>query len=220
MRTVRIYGASQNLREAPAHTVDETDVEVWVANNTMVAEARRPSVFTEWTRWFNLHAQAYMVGTYPAAYSYYQTKTDGRPVYFQKAYTDVPTAVAFPRQAVQAAFATAAGPNRYFTCSACWLIALAVYEGFERIELWGFELRDTKPGSAYRFERPCFAYWVQVAKDRGCDVFYQKAIATLYAEGKMIPGDPLLYDGKLYGYETKSEPDWDFEHHCFEYEDR
>lgn len=150
-----------------------------------------------------------MVGTYPASYSYYQTKANGRPIYLQKAYPDIPTAVAFPRKEVQEFFRTRKGPNRYFTCTVCWLIAFAIYEGFERIELWGFELRDTKPGSAFAWERPCTAYWIQQARDRGVEVFYQKAIEHLYEAGKMIPGDPDAYDGKLYGYSTKPEPDWD-----------
>ena len=217
MKTVRIYGSSRNLREAPART---PDVEVWLANNTTTVLLRHPPAINEWTRWFNLHAKQWMVGTYPAAYQYYQTKAEGRPIYFQKADPDVPTSVAFPRKEVQAAFAVEGQPNHYFTCSVCWLIAFAILEGFERIELWGFELRDTKPGSAYRFERPCFAYWVQVAKERGCDVLYQEAITRLYEAGELIPGDPILYEGKLYGYETKSEPDWDFERRCFAYEDR
>ena len=130
-------------------------------------------------------------------------------IYFQKPQPDVPCSVAFPRTVIQAAFATAKGPNRYFTCSVCWMIALAILEGFERIELWGFELRDTKPGSVFAFERPCFAYWVQQARERGVDVFYQEAITRLYEHGKMVPGDPDAYTGLLYGYATKPEPEWD-----------
>lgn len=168
----------------------------------------------EWTRWFNFHSKQHMLGTYPSAYSYYQTKAEGRPIYLLKTQPDVATSVAFPREKVQAAFATAKGPNRYFTCTVCWLIAFAILEGFERIELWGFELRDTKPGSTFRWERPCFFYWVKQARDRGVEVVYQEAVQRLPFE----PGDPDTYDGLLYGYETKPEPDWDFERHCFQHE--
>ena len=217
MRTVRIYGSSRNLQETPART---PDVEVWLANNTTTVLLRHPPAIHEWTRWFNLHARQWMTSTYPSAYHYYQTKAAGRPIYFQKAQPDVPTSVAFPRRAIQEAFAIDGQLNSYFTCSVCWLIAFAILEGFERIELWGFELRDTKPGSAYAYERPCVAYWVQMAKDRGIEVFYQDALTQLYAAGKMIPGDPVSYAGPLYGYETRSEPDWDIERHCFTHEDR
>lgn len=209
LRTVRIYGASRNAREAPPLGSEETVTEVWLSNSHTTTLIRCPQAIHEWTRWFNLHSKKHIVGTYPAAYHYWQTKAEGRPIYLLKVQPDLPESVAFPREKIQAFFATPKGPMRYFTCTVTWLIALAVMEGFERIELWGFELRHTKPGSAYAFERPCFAYWVQVAKDRGIDVFYQDAIRKLYDAGHMIVGDPDTYTGTLYGYGTKPEPDWD-----------
>lgn len=215
MKTVRIYGSAGNVRKAPVRTPEEHDIELWLSNSTTTVLMRCPRAIDEWTRWFNLHSRQHMVGTYPASYTYYQEKAAGRPIYLQKVQPDVPTSVAFPRKAIQDRFATAKGPNRYFTCTVCWLIALAIFEGFERIELWGFELRDTKPGSKFTWERPCVAYWIQMAKDAGVEVFYQEAITRLYAAGSLIPGDPDAYDEPLYGYETKAEPDWDFERHCF-----
>ena len=211
MKTVRIYGSARNVREAPSRSPDEKDIEVWLSNSPTTVLLRCPRAINDWTRWFNLHSHKHMVGTYPSGYSYYQTKAEGRPIYLQKVQPDVPTSVAFPREAIQEAFATTKGPNRYFTCSVAWEIALAILEGFERIELWGFELRDTKPGSAFAWERPCFAYWVKQARDRSIEVFYQQAIHTLEDAGKLIPGDPDTYDGLLYGYSTKPEPDWNLE---------
>lgn len=209
MRTVRIYGSARNVREAPSRT--DPTIEVWLSNSPTTVMLRCPRAMNDWTRWFNLHSKAHILGTYPSGYSYYQNKAEGRPIYLQKVQPDVPTSVAFPFRKIQEAFATAKGPNRYFTCSVCWLIAFAVLEGFERIELWGFELRDTKPGSAFAFERPCFAYWVQKARDSGVEVVYQAAIEKLYADGKMIAGDPDEYSGKLYGFSTKPDEDWDLE---------
>ena len=213
MKTVRILGAARNVRDTPVEV--PAGVEVWVSNSPTTVMLRCPRAMDQWTRWFNLHSRAHIVGTYPAGYSYYQTKAAGRPIYLLRKQPDVPTSVAFPRGRVQAAFATAKGPNRYITCSVCWLIALAIVEGFKRIELWGFELRDTKPGSAFAWERPCFAYWVKMAQDRGVDVWYQDAITKLYEAGKMIPGDPDTYDGLLYGFSTKPEVGWCLVHEEF-----
>ena len=80
-------------------------------------------------------------------------------------------------------------------------------EGFERIELWGFALRDKphKPHNCYKFERPCFFYWVKQARDRGIEVTYQKEVEKIPFE----PGDPATYDGPLYGYSTTPDEDWD-----------
>lgn len=208
MKTVRIFGAAKNARESPPLTPEDKDVEVWLSNSTTTNLIRCPQAMSEWTRWFNLHSRAHIVGTYPAAFTYYQTKAEGRPICLLKVQPDVPTSIAFPRKQIQEAFATAKGPNRYFTCTVTWLIALAIFEGFERIELWGFALRDTKPGSVFAYERPCFAYWVQMAKDRGIEVFYQEAVETLYQAKAMIAGDPDTYTGTLYGYGTKPDVGW------------
>ena len=204
---VRLYGTARNLVETPPRP---DGVEGWAANGptTVKMRMKRP-IDPEWTRWFNLHAKSHITGVYPSGWHYYQTKAGDRPVYLQKADPEVPTSVTFPRRAIQSAFATAQGPMRYFTCSVTWLIAFAILEGFDRIELWGFELRDTKPNSAFAWERPCVAYWIQEARDRGVEVVYQDALASLFARGLMVPGDPLTYDGPLYGYSTKPEPDWD-----------
>lgn len=210
MKTVRIYGAARNVREAPIKQPDD-NVEVWLYNSPTTTLLRCPRAINEWTRWFNLHSKHHILSTYPSAWSYYQDKAAGRPIYLLKAHSDIPTSITFPREAIQQFFATSKGPNRYFTCSVCWLIAFAILEKFERIELWGFELRDTKPGSVFAWERPCFAYWVQQAKLHGVDVLYQKVIHKLEESGKLIPGDPDLYDGKLYGYSTKSEVGWNID---------
>ncbi len=202
-----MYGTARNLRYAPP---PEPGVEIWCANGPRTVSARlKRDVTGEWTRWFNLHSKAHILGTYPVGWHFYQHLAAGRPVYMLKRHEDIPTSVAFPGTTVQQALAVNGKPIRYFTCSVCWLIAFAIYEGFQRIELWGFELRDTKPGSAFEWERPCFAYWVQRARDSGIEVTYQAEIAKLYEDGKMVPGDPTTYDGKLYGYSTKPEPDWD-----------
>lgn len=212
MKTVRIYGAARNVREAPVRTPEDHDVEVWLSNSTTTTLLRCPRAIHEWTRWFNLHSKQHILGTYPSAWSYYQNKAEKRPIYLLKAQPDVPTSVAFPRERIQSFFATAKGPNRYFTCSVCWLIAFAILEEFKKIELWGFELRDTKPGSAFAWERPCFFYWIQQARNRGIEVLYQDAITKL----PFLPGDPDLYEGLLYGYSTKPEPDWNIEREAWE----
>ena len=213
MKTVRILGAARNSSKFAEPVPD--CVEVWLSNNPTTTLLRSKQAIKYWTRWFNLHSKAWINSVYPSGYHYYQNKADGRPVYLLKKQEDIPTSVAFPREAIQAKFATAKGPNRYFTCSVCWLIAFAILEGFERIELWGFELRGSKPGNAYMWERPCVAYWIQAARDAGIDVWYQSEIERLYETGQMIPGDPDTYDGRLYGYSTKPELDWCLVHENF-----
>ena len=198
---VRIYGTARNLAQSPPPSKGE---EVWLCNNPEIFRIRLPRALLEWTRWFNLHSRAWMLHKYPKGFAYYQESANGRPIYFQKAQPDVLTSVAFPKDEIQKAFALPDGmPNRYFTSSACWLLALAIYEGFEEIDLYGFALSTSKrvTGPCYVFERPAFFYWVQQARDRGITVRYPAAIAKL----AFVSGDPATYAGLLYGYETKPE---------------
>lgn len=197
-KTVRILGTAPNLPEMPP-TVG--GVEVWAANDPKSYRKIHRPVYDEWTRWFNLHSRGYMQKRYPGGFNWYMKQDGTRPFYTQKFWSDIPGNQAFPRERIQTAFATEKGPMKYFTCSVCWLIAFAILEGFEKIELWGFRLSDSKPGERYLFERPCFFYWVEQARKRGIEVTYQAEIQAL----PPIAGDPDAYDGPLYGYHTKPE---------------
>ena len=202
-RTVRIYGMSRNLGVTPP---PEPGVEVWLSNNESGYRQRLPRALDEWTRYFNFHSRQWIDKTYIQGSKWYKEHGQGRPIYMLKAWDDIPGSVAFPRETVQQYFATPKGPNQFFTFSGAWMTALAIMEGFERIEYWGFALRDQKrPKERYEYERPCFFYWVQQARDRGIEVVYQEEIAKL----PFVAGDPDTYDGLLYGYATRPEADWD-----------
>lgn len=141
-----------------------------------------------------------MTTVYPSWYLWYGKQAE--PIYLQDVQPDIPNSIKFPKDEIQAYFGgpEMGSPGRYFTCTVCWLIAYAIMLGYERIELWGFMLKD-KPArthECYKFERPCFFYWVKQARDRGIEVIYQEPIERLPFE----PGDPSTYTGPLYGYET------------------
>lgn len=203
MKTVRIYGVARNLARTPPPIEGQ---EVWVANNPKSYYDIRLLRFREtheWTRWFNLHSTEWMLKTYPKGYAWYAEQT--KPIYLRDVDPTIPASVKFPREVLQAYFGgpQMGSPGRYFTCSICWLIALAIYEGFERIEFYGLTLKD-KPARShdcYKFERPCFFYWVKQARDRGIEVTYPKEVQRIPFE----PGDPSTYSGPLYGFGT-TEP--------------
>jgi hypothetical protein len=73
------------------------------------------------------------------------------------------------------------------------LMALAMYEQFERIELWGYQFGEgsrasTERSRKYAFERPAMHYWIGRARQAGIDV-------VLPREAKLCHAD------YLYGYE-------------------
>lgn len=189
-------GTAPNLRNTPP---PPDGVEVWCANAVRSYVRRCPQLMDndQWTRWFNLHGKPHMMSKYPDTYHWYRKQT--KPIYLQRQQPDIPASLAFPRTAVQEFFP--APMNRYFTCSGAWLIALAIMEGFERIELWGYEIRVTKP--AYAWERPNVFFWIEEARKRGIEVWLPPEFQPLAAGEKV--GDPATYKGPLYGYDTKPE---------------
>lgn len=119
-----------------------------------------------------------------------------KPIYLQQTCPEIPSSLEFPRHQIQDYFSINGEPNKFFTCSASWYIAFAILEGFERIELWGFQLRREHQ---YDWERPCFFYWVDQARKAGIDIYLPRDVAW------SDPGDPADYDGPLYGYEPHTE---------------
>jgi hypothetical protein len=195
MKTVHIYGTAPNLANAPPPL---EGVEVWACNNPKGYNRRRVKTLQEWTRWINMHSLRHMKGAYPKGYSYYRAEAkNGREVMLQEIQPDIQGCLAFPREALQERFKTSDKPQRYFTCSVSWFIALAIHEGFERIGLYGFELRLSKP--RYAIERPCFFYWLEQARLAGIEVILPP---ELDMSKDTEPGNPNLYDGPLYGFET------------------
>ena len=79
------------------------------------------------------------------------------------------------------------------------MLALAIYEEFERMEIYGFELGDE---SEYIHQKACVEYWLGQAGARGIDLYFpencQLLDAPLYAYDKTtITGRYLIEDPKL-----------------------
>lgn len=188
-RIVQILGTAPNLMDTP-----QTTGERWCSNVPRSYQIKGlKEAKTTYTRWFNLHTIHHIQTRYPSAYRWYQAQS--KPIYLQEAQPDIPASITFPREQIQAAFSIDGKPNKFFTCSAAWQIAFAIIERFERIELWGFELRREHQ---YDHERPCFFYWVEQARSRGIEVYIPPNVEIT------APGDPLSYDGPLYGFEPHS----------------
>ena len=205
-RILQLLGAAPNLVLTP--TIE--GAEVWAANNPRILRKKGYALgLSRWTRWINLHSFAHMERTYPNGVQYYRDNARAdRPVYLQRAATTtiglsglsaaVPHSRTFPAYALQMLYSVdGRAPFRYFTFSGAWMLAWALaLRQFERIELYGFEL---KREHQYDYERPCMAYWVTRALAQGVEIVYPVGVDFGAA------GDPAAYAGPLYGYET-TEP--------------
>ena len=191
MKTVRILGTAPNLANMSRPPLG---VEIWACNQKRGYASGLPWVIDEsvWTRWFNLHTRYHQNVRYMRTVRWYREQS--KPIYMQDVQPDIPASRKFPKDELLTFFG-----HRYFTCQAAWMIALAIWEGFKRIELWGFEISSKKEGG-YAWERPCVFYWIDEAKRRGVEVIIPPELIR-----DTPPGDPLTYTGWLYGYEPHNE---------------
>ena len=204
MRVVQILGAAPNIERCskilPPHT------ERWCLNNPKIYENHLfPAAITTYTRWFNLHPRKQIDKLYPRSVEWFRQQD--KPIYLQEADKNLRMSRTFPKDDIMREFNT-----RYFTSSLAWCMAFAMLlKEFDRIELWGFYLSQTRapigddtelrPGdSLHGRQRPCVAYWVKRAREAGLEVWYQPEVDTF---GPFVPGNAAAYQGPLYGFETK-----------------
>lgn len=111
------------------------------------------------------------------------------PVYTSRAYPEYPTTIDFPLNDVVSKLGTF-----YFTSTPAYAIALAIYEGWEEINLFGMDY--TWPNSEQAEEgRGCAEFWLGQAMARGI-VLCLGSSSTLLSMRKE-PQD------RLYGYDSQ-----------------
>lgn len=78
----------------------------------------------------------------------------------------------------------------YFTNTVDYAIALAIYRGFKRINLYGINMAN---GSEYSYQKPGVEFWIGMALGQGINVSIQERYSTLLQS----------HDGLMYGYDTR-----------------
>lgn len=154
--------------------------ERWAVNRLMFM--RYSGEFDHWTRWFDLHSTPHIRAQRLEAYDWYGTQT--KPIYRWEPDPHMVTAL-YPREAVQAYFGQDGVPERDFWGSLSWMLALAIYEQFEAIDLWWFPLDQERHQDQLGSAR----YWIGQARGRGIRV-------TIHGDSALVPSGPL------YGIET------------------
>ncbi len=139
------------------------------------------------SRWFEIHAPNSPSKNTPQHKAWLKNATI--PVYMQKHHDDIPSSVAYPLDDIIKWFEDK-GHNgaRYFTNSISYMIALAIYEGYKEIHIYGVDMAHD---SEYAFQKPSCEYLIGIAEGMGIKVH--------------VPCESdLLKAGKLYGYETEN----------------
>lgn len=159
---------------------NRTDCDVWVFN-----EALSNKTFPRADAVFQLHVPAIFRNpgnrNDPKHYEWLKTQTDCT-VYMQDVYPDIPGSVKYPKDEILQMLA--GDPDHFLSSSVSQAIALAVFLGYARIEVYGVAMETN---TEYQFQREGVAFWRGFAKGSGIDFHF---------------ADPT-YNVPLYGYEGR-----------------
>ena len=187
MRTLAIVGSHPRVKE----TFDfSRDVDIWVFN-----EALNQEHFTRADAVFQMHLEA--IWRNPnnrnhAGHYEWLSSGDTPTIYMHAKYDDVPMSEKYPLDEIVNELlqpfewiAPNKTGNKYFSSTFCYALALAIYKGYESIEIHGVEMEtDTE----YRYQRDGVTFWIGLAVGRGINV---KSFIK-------------IFDFPLYGYEGEA----------------
>jgi len=121
-------------------------------------------------------------------------KTYEKPIVTSRAYPEWPTAEAYPIEDVAKYFGLPLGVAMYSTVD--YMIALAIYEGAEHIDLFGVDMAN--PGGHAPEMRCGTALWIGAALARG---IYVRSFVGSFFQYYTNPG--IALEAGLYGYALK-----------------
>lgn len=118
-----------------------------------------------------------------------------KPIYMQYWNSEVPNSVEYPiREVSDLAFSNFRRGNhkvKYFTSTFAYMMGIALLEGFERIEIYGFDMADDLE---YVRQKACAEFWIGLALGRGVEVYTpghhnnQILFSTLYGGNEQGAG--------------------------------
>ena len=159
---------------------DDNSVIVWGLNDLYDQIPR-------YNRWFEMHSRGPLIDGWKSSRTnrnHLEVLQQMQcPIYMQQKHEDIPNSVAYPLQEMLDQF------GNYFTNSISYMLALAIYEGYEEIQMYGV---DMAVGTEYSQQRPSCEYFIGVAIGRGINVHIPEA-------------SDLLKARCLYGYEQEKE---------------
>jgi len=174
-KKVAIVGkAPSSLGFAP---YDDDTFEIWTLSDLVpCGQAKR------YDRHFELHPVEWFEerATRGCRYLEWMQGIDDKPLYLRQPHDALPNGVLFPKEAVVEKFGT------YFTNTVSWMIAFAIYEGFEEIHVYGV---DMACDDEYAHQRPSCEYFLGWAAGAGIKIY-------------LPPESDLLKSCSLYGFEA------------------
>ncbi len=185
MRTVQIFGGAPADEPIP----EQGSADKWGLNNLWMLHHCRKR-YTGWTEWVDCHHHDHIKGRKQCSWSWLTQQT--KPVVMWAAHPDIPASKAYELSEVFAAFNT-----KVFSSSFDWMMARAIYQRFERIDLYGWRMKHV----AYEHQVVSGQFWIQQAKDRGI-VVVNHSPSSMFDSKTRYPAPVLGPGQKMYGLET------------------
>jgi hypothetical protein len=173
MKTVCIVGMAPTTAHLFIH--EPLGIEIWGLNQghalfTSEAMAR-------FTGWFQVHPYEEMAARQNPELGHLDFLRQAQvPVYMEEVHPDIPASTRYPYQEV----VTMLG-GTYLTSAPAFMLALAIYQGFELIKIYGIDMASE---TEYQDQRPCFEFLLGFAIGHGIKVW--------------LPPDCPLLKGPLY----------------------
>lgn len=141
------------------------------------------------TRWFEMHPQWFFLRNPLRDHAEWLREDHDFPIYMLQEFDIVPSSVRYPLKEIQDKLLVRlerddGNIKKLFSSTMCYMLALALYEGFERIELFGIELLMT---DEWAYQREALAFWLGRAEGMGVEVWMPKSCS--------------LFQIPLYGYD-------------------
>lgn len=184
MKTVAIVGTSGSTRELAPYNNKEVDI--WMFND---------QVLNDWAKRTTLILKMHKTETFLAVanrYTEFLATNVSIPVYMQDKTPEVTASISYPLEEIVSAYLPKFIRDdeviQYFTSSVCYAVALAIYQGYERIELYGVDMANN---TEYLYQRDGIALWFGIALGKGIEVY--------------IPRMCSMFNAPRYGYDDNTE---------------
>jgi hypothetical protein len=184
---------------------DRRDIEIWGCNEAYNANYMKTSEGEfRADRWFQLHTEEDFTRANnindKRHYEWLQQEHNF-PIYMQAEFDSIPNSEKIPIDEMDVEYFSNVytlnlqkgktekwleeNDHGYYSSSFAWMMAMAIYQGFEEIQIWGFNMGTQ---SEYMYQKPGGEFWVGVALALGIKV--------------SIAGNSPILRGHLYGFEV------------------
>lgn len=166
-KSLAICGTAPSLKAAP---FDNPNFEIWACSPALPSPDLKRADLS-----FEMH---------PKRYYGMPNVTDRlinfqKPVYMQDFIDIVPNSIPYPREAIKAEFELGCMNGvLYATNTISWMILLAIYLGYEDLNLFGVHMAHQ---SEYGYQQPSCSWALGIAQGRGCSIWLPKESTLLHA---------------------------------------